>query len=168
MREGIGKWARGLFAAGSLAAASGEAAANPYYELSEQREQKEEGDLAWAQEARVQFDAARAASDVAAMADVARAFVQEYRHPTRGKIRQSAQNNPARVLPASEWHEVRDVATHMLAHASGWGKEYPGLERLVTDVVVRIDDHLDEPGPANAHRMPTGPQGEIDRSLGYK
>lgn len=164
------KWKRvmGAIAAGKLAMEGvPDAHAEPLRERIEHRAEPE-ADLVWAQEAKAEFDVAFRAGNVEGMADVIRTFVQEYRHPTRGDIKQSAQHNPMRVMGPSEWRYVRSVAMHFMVNASSWGKAYPGLERQVTDVMVRIDEHLDEPGPTNTHKNTSGPQGRIDRSLGYK
>lgn len=171
MKEGLGKWARGILAAGGLAAGAPEMIADAHASPtgdSTQEQESRESDTAWALEAQQLFDDARTKGDVEAQADAIRAFLYEYHHPTRGKIRTSAQGNPMRVLDRSEWQQVRLVGSHFMQHANSWEKDYPGLRTRITDVLAWIDERIDEPGGRNAHKTYYGPSGDIDRSLGYK
>ncbi len=164
----------GLLAAGGVAAGSGEAMAQPPAPRTEEREEREEHEekesknLAWAREMQAQFDLALAKNDPHATADVIRAFVREYHFPTKGKIVESNQHNSMRVLDKGEWRQLQDVAMHFMTNAASWGKEYPGVQRQLGDVMVSITTHIDEPGPARGRGTSWGSsQGKIDRSLGY-
>lgn len=177
MREGFRGFIGGLLAAGGVAANSGEVMAQPAAEKVEHHEQRENTNLEWATSAQVSFDVHLSClgdtgtdqKDLAdSMADIVRDFVREYNFPTRGKIVQSGQGNPMRVLNGGEWRQLRQIAMHFLANSSVWGKVYPNLQRQLTDVVDRIDAHLDEPGPTNAHKTDYSQKGKINRSLGYK
>lgn len=157
----------GLLAAGGVAAHSGEAMAQPTAEQLELREEKADKDIVWAREADAQFTVAYEANDGEAMADVVRAFIREYRVPTQGPIRMTAQNNPMRVLDRGEWGRVREVALGFLAKSATWGPDHKALEINLADAIAGMDRHIDDPGPAHGQSIPVGRSGNIKRSLGY-
>lgn len=173
LRDVIG----GIVATGAVAAGSGEAMAETPSErvaairaqLKAEKQEVEQGEtnLAWANEMQARFNLALETQDAESTADVIRKFIREYNFPTQGKIVLSNQKNPMRILNPGEWKQLREVAIHFLANSSAWGKEYPGLQRQLNDVVERIETHIDEPGPVRGHQTSVGNQGKIDRSLGF-
>lgn len=157
----------GLLAAGSVAGYSGEAMAQPTAEQLELRAERADKDIVWAREAEAQFAAEYEANDGEAMADVVRAFIREYRFPTEGPIRMTAQNNPMRVLDRGEWGRVREVALGFLAKSAAWGVDHKALEVNLADAIAGMDRHVDDPGPAHGQSIPVGKRGNIKRSLGF-
>lgn len=167
MRESFRGLMGGLLAASSVAAGSGEALAQSPVERVEHHEERESPNLVWAKEMQVAFDAAYASEDADEMADILRQFIREYNFPTQGKIVESSQKNPMRILSKGEWQQLWDVAMHFMTKSSAWGKEYPGVQRQLADVMQRIETHIDEPGSVRGHGTQIGDKGKVDRSLGY-
>lgn len=151
MREGLRGFIGGLFAAGGVAAHSGEAMAKPTPEQLELRAERADKDIAWAKEAEVRFTVAYEAGDAEAMADIVRDFIREYRFPTEGPIRMSHQKNPMRILDKGEWGRLREVALGFAAKSSAWGENRTSLVRNLEDVIIGIDRHIESPGAAVLH-----------------